>query len=108
MLYDRHARRAAVGPEAGFPISGHCTGLHVSEDEKLFVLNHFQESTSATQGPDGAFFTPHGLAHDMAIEVVGTRIIDLGLRLRFILCCTLDFSDLASLLSHPRLLSVRW
>ncbi|MEU2032801.1 methyltransferase [Nocardia amamiensis] len=50
----------------------------LTEDEKLFVLNHFQESTSATQSPDGAFFTPHGLAHDMAIEVVGTRIIDLG------------------------------
>ncbi|WP_338760637.1 methyltransferase [Nocardia vulneris] len=50
----------------------------LSEDEKLFVLTHYQESTSITQAAHGAFFTPTGLAHDMRIEVVGRRILDLG------------------------------
>lgn len=50
----------------------------LSEDEKLFVLTHYQESMSAAQTVDGAFFTPLGLARDMRIEVVGTRILDLG------------------------------
>ncbi|WP_327116646.1 methyltransferase [Nocardia sp. NBC_01730] len=50
----------------------------LDEGEKLFVLEHYQESTSTTQSADGAFFTPLGLARDMRIEVVGTRILDLG------------------------------
>ncbi|MFD6104400.1 methyltransferase [Nocardia salmonicida] len=49
----------------------------LTEDEKLFVLAHYQESTSATHHTDGAFFTPTGLAVCMSLDVVGTRVIDL-------------------------------
>ncbi|VFA96356.1 methyltransferase [Nocardia cyriacigeorgica] len=48
------------------------------EDEKLFVLANFQESSHSGQSAEGAFFTPAGLARDMSIEVVGPRLIDLG------------------------------
>ncbi|MBF6435192.1 methyltransferase [Nocardia cyriacigeorgica] len=48
------------------------------EDEKLFVLANFQESSVSGQSAVGAFFTPAGLARDMSIEVVGRRLIDLG------------------------------
>ncbi|WP_280202332.1 MULTISPECIES: methyltransferase [Nocardia] len=48
------------------------------EDEKLFVLANFQESSFSGQSAEGVFFTPAGLARDMSIEVVGRRLIDLG------------------------------
>jgi len=50
----------------------------LTEDEKAFVLEHWQESASTTHTLSGAFFTPLGLARDLAIEVSGDRIIDLG------------------------------
>ncbi|WP_216892195.1 methyltransferase [Nocardia alni] len=50
----------------------------LSEDEKQFVLEHYQESMHLDQGTDGMFFIPSALARAMAIHVVGTRIIDLG------------------------------
>lgn len=49
----------------------------LSEDEKWFVLEHFHESQTTLHSLDGAFFTPLGLARDLAIEVSGDRIIDL-------------------------------
>ncbi|GAA3832271.1 hypothetical protein GCM10022226_61880 [Sphaerisporangium flaviroseum] len=49
----------------------------LDEDEAEFVLEHWQESSTAANTLDGAFFTPLGLARDLAIEVVGDRIIDL-------------------------------
>jgi len=49
----------------------------LSEDEKLFVLEHWQESAKHINTIAGAFFTPVGLARDLAIEVSGGRIIDL-------------------------------
>ncbi|WP_280361486.1 methyltransferase [Nocardia wallacei] len=53
-------------------------GRELDEAEKLFVLAHYQESASTAHAGDRAFFTPPGLARDMSIEVVGTRILDLG------------------------------
>ncbi len=50
----------------------------LSEDEKQFVLDNYQESVHLDQGADGVFFTPSPLARAMTIHVVGTRIIDLG------------------------------
>lgn len=47
----------------------------LTEDEREFILDHWQESQAARL--DGAFFTPATLARDLAIEVVGDRIIDL-------------------------------
>lgn len=47
----------------------------LTEDEREFVLDHWQESQVARL--DGAFFTPAPLARDLAIEVVGDRVIDL-------------------------------
>ncbi|MGW6872863.1 methyltransferase [Streptomyces xanthophaeus] len=49
----------------------------LTENEKDFVLDNWQEAATATHNLDGAFFTPEGLARDLAIEVVGDRIIDL-------------------------------
>lgn len=50
----------------------------LSEDEKLFVLEHWQEAAHTTHALAGAFFTPLGLARDLSIEVSGNRVIDLG------------------------------
>ena len=49
----------------------------LSEDDKLFVLENWQESASHINTIAGAFFTPVGLARDLSIEVGGKRIIDL-------------------------------
>jgi hypothetical protein len=48
--------------------------------EREFVLEHFQEASTATNSTHGAFFTPEGLARDFSIEVpdYAARIIDLG------------------------------
>lgn len=50
----------------------------LTEDERWFVLSHWQESSTAANGLQGAFFTPEGLARDMSLEVGGDRILDLG------------------------------
>lgn len=49
----------------------------LTNDEKDFVLDNWQEAATATHNLDGAFFTPEALARDLAIEVSGDRIIDL-------------------------------
>ena len=49
----------------------------LSEDEKWFVLENWQESAHHINSIAGAFFTPVGLARDFAIEVSGRRILDL-------------------------------
>lgn len=49
----------------------------LTEDEKDFVLDNWQEAATATHNLDGAFFTPEGLARDLSIEVAGDRVIDL-------------------------------
>ena len=49
----------------------------LSEDERLFVLDNWQESANHMNSVSGAFFTPTGLARDLSIEVSGHRIIDL-------------------------------
>lgn len=51
----------------------------LTEDEKEFVLEHFQEASTAANSTHGAFFTPAGLARDMSIEIPdqAVRIIDL-------------------------------
>ncbi|MGW5519110.1 methyltransferase [Nocardia africana] len=51
----------------------------LTEDEKLFILEHFQEASTASNSTHGAFFTPAGLAQDFSIELTGHfgRIIDL-------------------------------
>ena len=49
----------------------------LSEDDKIFVLENWQESASHINTVAGAFFTPYGLARDFAIETYAGRIIDL-------------------------------
>lgn len=49
----------------------------LSEDEKMFVLENWQESASHINTVAGAFFTPFDLARDFAIEVSPGKIIDL-------------------------------
>ncbi|WP_433717017.1 hypothetical protein ACQP2U_42475 (plasmid) [Nocardia sp. CA-084685] len=52
----------------------------LDEEEKWFVLEHFQEVSTALNSTHGAFFTPAGLASDFSIEMPdwGIRVIDLG------------------------------
>ncbi|WP_347134757.1 hypothetical protein [Staphylococcus aureus] len=50
---------------------------HLSEDEKDFVLAHWQESANHVNGLAGAFFTPLDLAYDFALDVGNGRVIDL-------------------------------
>jgi len=49
----------------------------LTEDEKIFVLENWQESASHINTVAGAFFTPFELARDFAIETYPGRIIDL-------------------------------
>ena len=49
----------------------------LDEDEKRFVLAHFQESADPSHPVGGAFFTPEDLADCMSLDVVGPRVIDL-------------------------------
>jgi Methyltransferase domain len=49
----------------------------LSEEDRLFVLEHWQESATHVNNVSGAFFTPIELARHLAIEVGGHRIIDL-------------------------------
>lgn len=46
-------------------------------DDRWFVIEHWQESATHINSVAGAFFTPPGLASDFAIDVAGSRIIDL-------------------------------
>ncbi|MBF6328432.1 methyltransferase [Nocardia transvalensis] len=50
----------------------------LDEDEKQFVLTHWQESANLEHASHGAFFTPLPLARAMTLHVFGTRIIDLA------------------------------
>lgn len=49
----------------------------LTEDDKLFVLENWQESASHINTVAGAFFTPFLLARDFAIETYPGKIIDL-------------------------------
>lgn len=49
----------------------------LTEDDKLFVLENWQESAKHINTIAGAFFTPVELARDFSVEVSGKRIIDL-------------------------------
>lgn len=49
----------------------------LTEDEKFFVIENWQESASHINTVAGAFFTPYDLASDFAIETFSGRIIDL-------------------------------
>lgn len=50
----------------------------LSENERYFILENYQESAGALNSLSGAFFTPEGLARDFAIEVSeGVSVIDL-------------------------------
>jgi SAM-dependent methyltransferase len=50
---------------------------HLSFEDAEFVLTHWQEGANHVNGEAGAFFTPLPLAWDFAIEVQGSRILDL-------------------------------
>lgn len=49
----------------------------LSEDDKYFILENYQESAQNLNALAGAFFTPEGLARDFSIEVSGGHIVDL-------------------------------
>lgn len=49
----------------------------LTDDERLFVIDNWQESARHINSIAGAFFTPWGLARDLSIEVGPGRLIDL-------------------------------
>ncbi|WP_404711534.1 hypothetical protein [Sphingomonas sp. MMS24-J13] len=49
----------------------------LSDDDREFVLNNWQESATHINSAAGAFFTPSALAHDVAYFSQADRIIDL-------------------------------
>jgi predicted RNA methylase len=49
----------------------------LTDDEREFVLDNWQESANHVNSAAGAFFTPSGLASDLAIYSYGTKVIDL-------------------------------
>ncbi|MDR6818477.1 hypothetical protein J2X76_003654 [Neorhizobium sp. 2083] len=49
----------------------------LTEDERFFVIDNWQESAAHINTVAGAFFTPYGLARDLAIETFAGRMIDL-------------------------------
>lgn len=49
----------------------------LSEDDREFVFDHWQESAHHMNGLAGAFFTPRGLAHETSVWMCGGRVIDL-------------------------------
>jgi hypothetical protein len=49
----------------------------LTEDDKYFVLENWQESAKHINTIAGAFFTPVELARSFSIEVCGNRVIDL-------------------------------
>lgn len=50
----------------------------LTEEEKFFILDNYQESAGALNSLSGAFFTPQGLARDFALEVQDeSTVIDL-------------------------------
>lgn len=50
---------------------------HLTLDEREFVIENWNEGAEHMNAQAGAFFTPLGLAFDMAIDVSGKRILDL-------------------------------
>lgn len=50
----------------------------LTDDERIFIMENWQESANHVNSIAGAFFTPYALARDTAIDVSNTgRIIDL-------------------------------
>lgn len=49
----------------------------LSFEDKLFVMENWQESATNDNSAAGAFFTPYDLARDFSLDVGGNRIIDL-------------------------------
>lgn len=49
----------------------------LKHEERLFILENFQEAYGEANSLSGAFFTPLDLARDLSIEVDGRRIVDL-------------------------------
>ncbi|MFD8560659.1 hypothetical protein ACFV1N_25580 [Streptosporangium canum] len=49
----------------------------LSDEETEFVLLHWQEASTITNSLSGAFFTPLEMAKDVALNIWGSRVIDL-------------------------------
>jgi len=50
----------------------------LTDDDRIFFMENWQESANHVNSTAGAFFTPHGLARDAALDVYDTgRVIDL-------------------------------
>lgn len=49
----------------------------LTRDDKMFIIENYQESATHMNGLAGAYFTPYGLARDLCLQIHGNRIIDL-------------------------------
>lgn len=51
---------------------------HLTDDDKIFILDNWHEATASMPNESGAFFTPFSLANDFAIDaVVRGRVLDI-------------------------------
>lgn len=50
----------------------------LTEDERGYVLDHYQPSSTGRSALNRAHFTPEGLAVDMSVHIGGSRIVDLA------------------------------
>ena len=49
---------------------------NITEDDAEFIFTNWHEGSCIDQTAAGAFFTPHGLAHDLTIDIGGQRVIE--------------------------------
>jgi hypothetical protein len=75
--------------------SEYLTKDKLTDDEKLFVLEHFQEGATNINSVAGAFFTPQGLASDAMIECqgIGGKFIDLCAGIGRLTHAAKDYND---------------
>lgn len=75
----------------------------LTEDEKYFILDSFQEGATEMNGLVGAFFTPWGLARDFSLEVAGSSLDGGGI---IDLCAGIGMLSFACRGKHERMVCV--
>lgn len=75
----------------------------LTEDDKQFILDGFQESATEMNGLAGAFFTPWGLARDFSLEVAGSSLDGGGI---IDLCAGIGMLSFACRGKHERMVCV--
>lgn len=75
----------------------------LTEDERHFILENFQESATEMNGLSGAFFTPWGMARDFSLEVAGSSLNGGGI---IDLCAGIGILSFACRDKHERMVCI--